>query len=127
MNLLQRERPSNPRVLPNALIDLICRLVLIQEDWHFCSRHSKEHKHVQEPASQGSVRGRRSAAKLVCRREGDEHRRESRRGRDGLWCRAASRSNVVAAVHLAAVGQADHSVCAGHIHPGGGAGGCVTV
>jgi len=25
----------------------------------------------------------------------------------------------------AAAGQADRSVCAGHIHPGGGTGGCV--
>src|SRR6516165_4411079 len=50
-------------------------------------------------------------------------------GETGLWCRAASRSNVAAAVRLAAAGQADRSVCAGHIHPGGGAGGtggCVT-
>jgi len=38
-------------------------------------------------------------------------------------------SNVAAAVHLAAAGQADRPVCAGHTHPGsgtGGAGGCVT-
>ena len=49
-----------------------------------------------------------------------------RAGETGLWCRAASRSNVAAAVRLAAAGQADRSVCAGHIHPGGGAGGCVT-
>ena len=47
-------------------------------------------------------------------------------GETGLWCRAASRSNVAAAVRLAAAGQADRSVCAGHIHPGGGTGGCVT-
>src|SRR5262245_3211389 len=50
-------------------------------------------------------------------------------GKTGLGCRAASRSNVAAAVHLAAAGQADRSVCAGHIHPGrgaGGTGGCVT-
>ena len=70
----------------------------------------------------GSVHGRRSAVKLACRRT-------RRRGRDGLWCRAASRSNVAAAVHPAVAGQPDRSVCAGHIHPGGragGTGGCVT-
>ena len=38
-------------------------------------------------------------------------------------------SNVAVAVHLAAAGQADRPVCAGHTQPGrgsGGAGGCVT-
>jgi hypothetical protein len=62
----------------------------------------------------GSVRGRRSAEKATSIAE-------LRRGRDGL--RAASQCNVAAAVHLAAAGQAERSGCAGHIRPGGGAGG----
>src|SRR5262249_44391576 len=72
---------------------------------------------------------RRSAAKLICRGEGDGHRRELRRGRDRSVVSRGVTSNVAAAVHLAAAGQADRSFCAGHTHPGrgtGGAGECVT-
>jgi len=50
-------------------------------------------------------------------------------GRDRSGVSRGITSNVAAAVHLAAAGQADRPVCAGHTHPGsgtGGAGGCVT-
>ena len=73
---------------------------------------------------------RRSAAKMVCRVENDGHRKELPRGRDrSVVLSRDITSNVAAAVHLAAAGQADPPVCAGHTHPGsgtGGAGGCIT-